>query len=185
VIYERGLEVKADGWATLIDRVNPYFQRDDLRYCSHFQTPSSGEASAHPACIGKGKVIYFADPIFLDYRKSGGLFVKQCLRAALEHLTGAPIISGLKETVESYMLRKGDDLLLSLLHYIPYRKSIECDIIEERQSFAGQSLRFSKPVDEVQLYGTEAVLPKDGEGAFELPASDGRLLLHVKDYFAE
>lgn len=185
VIYEQGLNVKADGWTTLIDRVNPYFQRDDLHYCSHFQTPSSGENSDYPACIGKGKVIYFSDPIFLDYRKNGGLFVKQCLKAAFESLIGAPIIGGLKDTVESYMLRSDDDLLLSLLHYIPYRKSISCDIIEERQSFAGQTLSFKAAIDDVFICGEagEVALAKNDNGAFELPTEEGRLLLRVPNFF--
>lgn len=183
VIYEQGLNVKAEGWETLIDRINPYFQRNDLHYCSHVQTPSSGEPSAYPACIGKGKVIYFSDPIFLDYRRNGGLFIKQCFKAALMHLIGKPIIGGLKDTVESYMLRRDADLLLTLLHYIPYRKSITCDIIEERQSFAGQTLEFAQPVKTVEIYGEDAVLDRSDDRSFALPVSDGRLLLCVPDFF--
>ena len=186
VIYERGYNVNAGaGWTTLIQRINPYFQRDDLRYCSHYQTPSSGEASAFPALIGKGQVIYFSDPIFLDYRNTGGLFIKQCLKATFEALIGKPPYGGLKETVESYMLRRGNDLLLSLLHYIPYRKSISCDIIEEGQSFAGQNLSFEKEVGSIFKFenGQETELKKEADGSLKLPAKDGRLLLRVENYF--
>ncbi len=185
VIYERGLNLKAGpGWETWVDRVDPHFQRSDLKYCSHFQTPPSGKASAWPALLRKGRVLIFSEPIFLEYRNCANRFVKDALRASLREILGPPRLQGLKETVEAYVLRKGEDLHLTLLHYIPYRKSEDCEVIEAAQSFAGQTLSFDRSVKEliwVRPDGEEA-LAKDGE-AFVLPIQDGRLCLRVEGYF--
>ncbi len=187
VIYEQGLTIRAeDDWEVWMDRVNPHFQRSDLRYCSHFQTPPARSVSGWPALLRKGNVLVFADPIFLEYRKCANRFVKDTLRASLTQVIGTPRLSGLKETVESYCLRKGEDLHLTLLHYIPYRKSEDCEVIEAAQSFAGQELKLDRSASKwVWVQGENMTeLKPNGDGAVALPLHDGRLCLRVEQYFA-
>jgi len=186
VVYERGLNLKAgEGWEVWMDRINPHFQRNDLKYCSHFQTPPSGTPSGWPSVLRKGKVIVFSDPIFHEYRQCANRFVKDTLRAALQEVMGAPRLQGLKETVEAYCLRRGEDLHLTLLHYIPYRKSEDCEVIEAAQSFAGQTLALDRPVSKwVWVQGdNETELTPDAEGKVALPQHDGRLCLRMEGYF--
>jgi hypothetical protein len=186
VVYEPGMRVQARGEArVLVDRVLPYFKRTDLTFCSHFQAPPVPEIDAeHPAVLGGSNWIYFADPICREYRKSGNTAVRDGWRSAVEQLIGpAPFGRGLPTTMLIYPRRCGDDLRLTLLHYVPLRKSLDIDIVEERMSFAGETLYLPKPAREVRIFNTSERLPRDGDGGFILPVAKGRLLLEVPGFF--
>jgi hypothetical protein len=181
VVYQRGLNVQSGPQTeVLVQRVLPYFQRSDRAFCSHFQTPPQSGADAFPAVIAGAGFIYFADPIFREYRRSGNTAVSDGWKAAVARLIGpAPFGEGLPSTVLAVPRRRGDDLLLTLLHYIPTRKSLEIDTIEERSSFAGELLQLPQGVTEVIDFETGAILPRECE-AFVLPDKKGRLLLEVR-----
>ena len=89
---------------------------------------------------------------------------------------------GLPGTILVYPRRRDNTLLLTLLHYIPVRKSLDIDIIEEPSSFSGELLRLPEKVTIAHMFkGTE--LLRDESGAFLLPTSKGRLLIEAPDYF--
>jgi hypothetical protein len=186
VIYQRGQRVKAvKGIAVWADRVAPYFQRSDLRFCSHFQTPPQKKIAGEVAVAGGETWAYFADPIFSEYRQSANLAVSRAFAATLSHLIGpAPHGHGLKSTVRLYPLRAGRDLKLTLLHYLPERRALNADIISERLGFGGQVLRLPAHVQTVRDYETGEPLPRTPDGGFALPVSEGRLLLEVPGFFA-
>ncbi len=73
VFYQQGLVISAPGCEILVERVLPYFKRDDIRYCSHLQTPPRSESSGQPVAIAGDRFIYFADPVFREYRQSGNI----------------------------------------------------------------------------------------------------------------
>jgi len=185
VVYLRGANVRlrsgAEVWA---DRVLPYFQRTDLRFSSHFQAPPRPESSDHAAVIAGERCVYFADPIFRESRRSASQAVRNTWREAVRRLIGpAPFGSGLKSTIRIYPRRKGDDLLLTLLHYVAKRKTRDIDVIEERMSFAGQKLIFTSPGAEVSIWPDATSLPQIEPGTFLLPETEGRLLLTVRNHF--
>lgn len=184
VIYLRGLNVHAGPQTeVLADRVLPYFQRTDLKFSSHFQTPPEAEPDHYAAVIAGANFVYFADPIFREYRRSGNIAVRDGWKAAVARLIGpAPFGDGLPCTILSVPRRRGDDLLLTLLHYIPTRKSLEIDTIEEPSSFAGERLSLPGTVKRVVDFETGSCLPQE-DGAFVLPLKKGRLLLEVPGYF--
>lgn len=185
VFYLRGHNVEAGpGTEVLVQRVLPYFQRSELKFCSHYQTPPQAEADSHAAVLAGPGFIYFADPIFREYRRSGNTAVAQACRAALERLVGpAPFGRALPTTVLSVPRRRGNDLLLTLLHYIPIRKALEIDTIEERTSFAGELLHLPAAAAQVLDFESQTPLPREGD-AFHLPLKKGRLLLEVPGFFA-
>jgi hypothetical protein len=186
VFYAQGLNVKkSKGVKVLVERVLPYFKRSDIRYSSHFQTPPVAEADKYPAVVAGEGFVYFADPIFSEYRQTGNLAARDIWRKAMERLIGTPAIGhGLPTTMQVYPMRKGKDLLLTLLHYIPIRKSLDIDVIEERSSFAGELLRLPDAVESVEVGDTGECLNRNESGAYELPARKGRLLLKVAGFFA-
>ncbi|HVU34579.1 MAG TPA: alpha-amylase family protein [Opitutaceae bacterium] len=168
----------------LIDRVLPYFQRTDLAFCSHFQAPPVAKTDRHPAVIAGKGFVYFADPIFREYRRSGNGVVRDVWRRVVENLIGPPRFgAGLPGTVHCTARRRGRDLLLTLLHYVPVRKAIEIDVIDERMGFAGLTLRLPPHARRAQLFGTGSELPRRTDGADELPDSRGRLLITVPAFF--
>jgi hypothetical protein len=186
VFYEQGLQVKAGaGSQTLVERVLPYFKRTAINYSSHFQTPPVADSCDYPAVVRMGDVIYFADPIFREYRQSGNLAVRQVWQQCMELLVGkAPFGAGLPNTITVYPLQRGNHLLLTLLHYVPVRKALDIDVIDQRGTYAGEVLQMPKDVPEVRLFGSAEPLQALGPGKFVLPNAKGRLLLEVPGYFA-
>lgn len=184
VFYEAGVEaIGGEGTRVLADRVLPYFKRTDAAFSSHFQTPPLATVDAHPAVIAGPNWIYFADPIFREYRKTGNVAARDGWKRAMEILIGPPPFgAGLPTTILLTPRRRRTDLLLSLLHYIPIRKSIDIDMIEERSSFAGEVLKLPSKAKVVRVYGTDTTLTRADEG-FILPSAKGRLLLEVTGYF--
>jgi len=189
VFYEPGMQVSAPSGSTvLVDRVLPYFKRTAITFSSHFQTPPVAEVDAHPAVISGEGFVYFADPIFREYRQSGNLIARDIWRQVMRDLIGpAPFGQDLPTTVLVYPRRRGADLLLTLLHYIPIRKAMDIDVIEERSSFAGEILHLANADDatSLQRFDTGEPLKRSPEGGFELPITKGRLLLCAPNYFQE
>lgn len=185
VLYQQGIQLTGQsGTRILVDRVDPYFQRTAITFSSHFQTPPIKETGAFPAVVAGPRFIFFADPIFSEYRQSGNPAVRQVWPLAMKTLIGQPSWgASLSSRIAVYPRRKGNDLLLTLLHYIPVRKAIDIDVIEERSHFGGQILDLPEHCTKVTVYptGEELMAPKPGQ--FALPETAGRLLLEVKDYF--
>lgn len=185
VVYDRGLRLRCGGgvqvWA---DRVAPYFQRSDLRFCSHFRAPPRPAISGEPAIVAGERWVAFADPIFSEYRKCANLAVARAFRAAVEHLIGPPRFGhGLKSTVRLYPLRAGKDLHLTLLHYLPERRALQADIISERLGFGGQILRLPSFVNTVEVWPSGEELNRVTPDGFALPVCEGRLLLKIQEFF--
>jgi hypothetical protein len=187
VIYLPGENVKAGrGTTVLVERVLPYFRRTDLTFSSHFQTPPRAKTDRFPAVIAGRNFVYFADPIFREYRESGNIAVRDAWKEATRRLIGpASFGDGLPTTILSVPRRRGNDLLLTLLHYIPTRKALETDMIEERSSFAMETLRLPKEAKQVVDFQTGSALERNQDGAFVLPAKKGRLLLEVPEFFGK
>lgn len=185
VVYLAGSSVEAPGTQVLIERVLPYFQRSDLKFCSHFQTPPEATADQFPAAVQGEAFIYFADPIFREYRQYGNIAVRDAWREAVSRLIGPPPFgSGLPNTILSVPRRRGSDLLLTLLHYIPTRKALECDMIEEPSSFAGETLILSPAAKTLRLFGAKSEIPRNPDGTWTLPSVKGRLLLEIPGFFS-
>ncbi len=187
VIYSQGENVEAGRGATIwVERVLPYFKRTDLTFSSHFQTPPRAKADRHAAVIGGKNFVYFADSIFREYRQSGNIAVRDgCLEAIRRLIGPAPFGAGLPTTVLSVPRRRGEDILLTLLHYIPTHKALDIDMIEERSSFGGESLRLPQKVQEVIDFETKIPLQKNADGSFALPLKKGRLLLEIPRFFGK
>ena len=68
------------------------------------------------------------------------------------------------------------------MHYVPTRKALEVDLIEERSSFAGERLRLPVQAREARLFGGPA-LTRAEDGTFLLPMEKGRLLIEVPGFY--
>lgn len=187
VVYSQGLNVRPGrGVKILVDRVLPYFKRTDLTFSSHFQTPPQAEADRFPAVISGPGFVYFADPIFREYRQTGNQAVRDVWRRVMRELVGAPLVGdGLPGTILCAARRRKRDLLITLLHYVPVRKALDIDVCEERMSFAGDVLRLPHSVQDIRVFGTSESLEPIGDGTgWSLPVTKGRLLIEVPGYFA-
>ena len=134
VMYMCGLEISAGEDAEVLARMVPsYFDRTWQHFCSHRQTPSSGELGV-PAAVRTGDVIYFAHPIFRQYHRNAPRWCKQLLLNALDMLLPDPLLRHGGPTGMLTALNEQPDqrqLVLHLLHYVPERRGQDFDVIED------------------------------------------------------
>jgi hypothetical protein len=78
------------GCDILVERVLPYFQRTDSRFYSHFQTPTMAAGRGEAAVLEGDCFIYFAAPIFREYRQTGNPAVRIAGRTTMYRLIGPP-----------------------------------------------------------------------------------------------
>ena len=185
VIYRQGPEIVEHGDARVVAwRHEQYFERTDVRFSSHFQSPPVIGESTNPAVVLADRWACFADPVFRDYRESGVLVISAVWKQLLQSLIGPPMVGDrLPSTVLSVPRRQENDLHVTLLHYVPVRKALKIDVISERMSFADEALTFDRDVSEVINEETGESLSKSIDGSFTL-SGRGRLLLCVPGYFA-
>ena len=124
VCYLPGVEVKAlAGTRVLVERVLPYFRRTEENFSSHLYVPPAPEADAAPAVIAGERFVYFADPIFREFRQAGNLMMRDTWHAAMNGLIGEPPFGdGLPRTMEIVPRRRGSrppaDVVA--LHSVPH-----------------------------------------------------------------
>jgi len=185
VFYAAGLNVRAGkGVEVLVPRVLPYFKRSEEHFSSHLQTPPVAKPDQFPAVVAGKNFVYFADPIFREYRQTGNVAARDVWKQAMVRLIGqSPFGAALPTTVLCVPRRRGRDLLMTLLHYVPLRKALDIDVIEERMSFAGELLHLPANAKTIYIFGANQTLARNANGAFTLPITKGRLLLDVPDFF--
>ena len=166
------------GAHTLVDRVLPYFQRSDTHYMSHLHAPPVRDACEHPAVIAGERFVVFADAVFGAYRQAGSSFVRDLLERCIHRLIGPPSIGhGLARSILCVPRQREGQRIVTLLHYIPQRKALAGDVLEEASSFAGEVLRVEGASKARVFNGPDLEMPEPG--VFTLPATRGRLLIEV------
>ena len=187
VMYMRGLEVAASGAADVLARMAPaYFDRRWEHFCSHRQTPCSGEL-AGPAATRAGDVIYFAHPIFGQYHQNAPRWCRTLLLNALEMLLPDPLLrhdgpSGLVATVNEQAERKR--WVVHLLHYVPERRGQAFDVLEDVLPLydVAVSVRVPRAVTGVRCVPEgEAIAyaQEDGRLVFTLPRLEGHQMVEI------
>jgi hypothetical protein len=133
VMYARGMDLEAIKGDVLAWSIRSYFDRTWQHYCSHLQTPSSGQKSG-PAVVRNGNAVYFAHPLFSQYQKNASLWCRDLFLNALEMLLPDPIVrvTAPSSTLATVNEQPGEKrYVLHLLNYIPERRGEDFDTIEE------------------------------------------------------
>ena len=193
-MYIRGAEVDAHPDSDVLAHMaRPYFDRTYKHFCSHRQTPSSGETGL-PAIVRKERSIYFAHPIFTQYNQNAPRWCKTLFQNALALLLPEPLVrhSGPSTLNVALNEQKAQQrLVLHALHYIPERRGVDFDVIEDiiplyNVSFSVQvGGRTVASVACVPDGTALAFEQKDGRVEFVLPALNGRQMIEIKYYNAE
>jgi hypothetical protein len=186
-MYMRGLDVRAAGGAqTLADTVASYFDRTWRHFCSHRQTPSSGEARG-PAIVRNGGAIYFAQPIFSQYAQNAPRWCKQLFLNAVNALLPEPLVrhSGPSTLFAALNEQESEGRsVLHLLHYIPERRGADFDVIEDVIPLHGLELSVrAEGVRRVVTAPEGAELPHRAEGGrvvFTLPVLNGHQMVALE-----
>lgn len=134
VMYLKSIQVALrEGTQELIKTNVPYFNRTWEKYSGHKHTPSSGKYG-YPAVTRNKNVIYFAHPIFTQYKKNGSRWIRTLVSNAIDMLIGERIIrhngpSSLEVTLN--VQQEQERYIMHLLHYIPERRTEMMDIIDD------------------------------------------------------
>jgi hypothetical protein len=185
VVYVHGMDVEAEpGTEVLISHVAPYFDRTYEHFCSHRQTPSSGETGG-PAVVRKGRAIYFSNPIFTEYEGVAPRWLKQLFLNALDLLLGQPLArhdgpTTLRLTVNEQAAQ--NRWVVHLLHYIPERRSQYIDVIEDVIPVYNVTVSVKAPRDVKSVQLAPAGKPlrfteKDGRVEFTVPEISGHQMV--------
>lgn len=177
VMYIRGMAVEAQADATVHARITPsYFDRTYGHFCSHRQTPSSGQP-AGAAIVQKGRAIYFSNPIFTQYYHLAPKWCRTLFLNALDILLPDRVINHDGPTTLEVMINHQsaeNRQVIHLLHYIPIRRS-EIDIIEDVIPIynIGLSVRGDHDIQAVRL------VPDNADLSFDV--TDGRIMFTVPE----
>lgn len=133
-MYLQGQAVHVTSAEVLVDSYHSYFNRTWEHYCSHRQTPCSGELGT-PAVTRKDNTIYFMHPLFSQYTESAPKWVKEMLSDAIEILLANPKVildNSPSSTIASVNYQpEFKREVVHLLHYVPERKSNDVMIVED------------------------------------------------------
>ncbi len=90
VMYERSHRIRVTKGESLGQIFDPYFNRTWEHFCSHQHTPNQGQPSGFDCGVRHGNIIYFAHPVFRNYRAYGAVayreFVVKAIRAFLGNI---------------------------------------------------------------------------------------------------
>jgi hypothetical protein len=130
-MYETGSAVKVQPGTTLLARVwEGYFDRD-YRHFHVEQTPYA-KASDYAAAAQRGRIVYFAVPVFRAYARNGYAVYRQLVGNAIRRFIADPLIEGqLPSPAQATVTAQRGRRIVHLLHYIPERRSPDLDIVED------------------------------------------------------
>jgi len=189
-MYIKGLEVEAEtGSEVLAETILPYFNRTYKSFCSHRQAPSSGK-EGYSGIVRKGRCIYFAHPIFTQYHRNAPRWCRQLFLNAIEMLLPERLI---KHDGPSTMLasineqKKENRWILHLLHYIPERRSVDIDVLEDVIPLYNIKLSVNVPgkVREISCVPEGSTLDFSMNGSraeFILPKLSGHQMISIQLY---
>ena len=186
-MYMRGMEIAAQGGTeVLADTVASYFDRTYAHFCSHRQTPSSGEV-VHPAVVQKERVVYFGNPVFSQYQTKAPRWCKQLIANALARLLPEPLVRVQAPTSTIITLNEQTQhnrQVLHLLYYVPERRCDEYDVIEDVVPLyhVPVAVRADKPVQRVTLVPQGAVVDftvDNGYVTFTVPEVMGHQMVEL------
>ena len=136
VMYERGLEFEPAACANILASVwNPYFERNYRHFCSHFHTPVDGPAG-YPGMVANRSIVYIGYPIFGMYKRHGARVYRDMVINSLKLLLKDEdkIVQSNAPTTSDILLNyqpDADRYILHILHYIPERRYLHADTIED------------------------------------------------------
>jgi hypothetical protein len=134
VLYEPGLNVRAHERSEVLAELwHPYFNRTWDHFCSHSHTPLD-RPSDWPAAVQRGRVIYFAHPLFGMYTRHGSLVYRSLVINALRRLMPDPLVeTDAPSTAHVTLLRQPGQhrTIAHVLHYVPQRRHPGFDTLED------------------------------------------------------
>lgn len=162
ICYETGSAVTAAKGATMLARCwRPYFDKT-YRHFQVEQTPP-WQPTEFAAVVATGSTLYFAAPLFRTYNRYAYAFDRDLLGRCLQRLLPDPLVradgpSTLEVTVTE---QKGRRRIVHLLHYLPQRRGLGMDVVEDVIPLQNVklALRSDRPPGKAYLAPEKKALP--------------------------
>jgi len=184
VMYEPAVKVAAAHNAQVLAEIfDPYFNRTYQHFCSHAHAPLE-KSSGDPAALLTSSIGYLAHPIFQTYAIHSMTWHRDLITRMINSLLPDPMVKlhG-PRSIQAHVQTRGDETLVHLLHYIPERRGLRYDIVEDALSLAGATLRvrgaFSSGTFQPQGIPAQ-ITNEDGYSVIPLPAISGHTILELK-----
>ena len=133
VLYERAQRVRVRDAEVLAEAWRPYFNREWHHFCSHQHTPPA-EPAGYPAAIRKGRILYFAHPVFTNYRNKGQQLARDYVWRLISDTYGRLDVEvGLPSGGRASLLRQEAEgrHILHLLYATPIARGRGIEVIED------------------------------------------------------
>ncbi len=88
VMYERSHRIRVTKGKSLGQIFDPYFNRTWEHFCSHQHTPNQERPSGFDCGVRHGNILYFAHPVFRNYRAYGAVAYREFIVKAIQALLG-------------------------------------------------------------------------------------------------
>lgn len=187
VMYRQGTLVEKTASGFVLEMaVRPVFNRTWEHFCSHMQSPSSGE-KAYPAVVQTARSLYFTHPLFTIFQEGAVPWIRSMVKNALEALLPEKLVAhdGPLSLLTTLMAQPEQRRwILHLLHYIPERKCRAIDIIDQKIPLYDVAVSVNVPgrVSRVISQPGGAALPftqADGPLSFRIPKIDGHEMIEI------
>ena len=133
VLYERAQRVEVGDAEVLAEGWRPYFNREFRHFCSHQHTPPA-EPAGYPAAIRKGRIVYFAHPVFANYRNKGQQLARDYVWSVIASVHGRLDVEvGLPSMGRVSLLRQEAEKrhVLHLLYAAPVARGRGIEVVED------------------------------------------------------
>lgn len=143
IMHSSSLKVISNGGKNLAYEGEPFYQRTYSHYYSHYQAPLN-KKTTNPVLIENNSIIYSVFPLFSLYKEIGNIMYKCIVIESIKRLLGNEGIfkTSLPSTADFIVNHQSikKRLILNCLHYIPERRSIKVETIEEKIPLFNQKI---------------------------------------------
>ncbi len=187
VMYMQGAQVEAtDGAEVLSPMMKPWFNRTWRHFCSHRHTPIEGAAD-YPGAVQSGRCIYLMHPVFAQYHQRAPLWCKQLVANAIARLLPEPTLIADAPSTAIFTVNRQEAegrLVVHALHYVPERRSVELDIVEDVIPLheVAVSVAVDRDVEAVRLVPQQEPIEYEvgnGRVEFTIPRIDGAQMVEI------
>lgn len=101
VMYERSRRIRSTAATPLASIYDPYFNRTWEHFCSHQHAPNQTQPSGYDGSVSYGSILYFAHPVFRNYRTYGAVAHRNFITAAIRQFLGEENMTLVKTNLPS------------------------------------------------------------------------------------
>ena len=186
-MYKRGKDITGFCGEVLMEKTEPWFEREGKTFCSHLHAPSPMKDFA-PEMVRNGNAVYCAHPLLEIYRKNAPLWCRKIVEDVLNLLLPERMTEHDGPTGMICILNDlgKNTQILHLLYYIPEKKSRDIYTVEDVIPLYNVQVRIlteGRIPESVKVVPEKTGIPwqmENGRLMFRVPEIQGHCMVEVK-----